>query len=211
MRERASTRSQIFRIDHYLGKETVQNILVFRFGNSVFERVWNRDAIDHIQITVAETIGIEGRGDFYEEVGRPARHRAEPRAAGAVAADHGAAGVVRRGGDARREGEAAAARCARWTRRRTVRGQYARGRSMDGERVPGYREEQGVAPDSTTETFVACGVCDRQLALGRRAVLPAHRQAAAPPRHRDRDRVQATCRLPFFEASGVERAARRTT
>ena len=60
---------QIFRIDHYLGKETVQNILVFRFGNSVFERVWNRDAISHIEVTVAESDGIGGRGSFYEEVG----------------------------------------------------------------------------------------------------------------------------------------------
>ncbi|MFQ5879427.1 MAG: glucose-6-phosphate dehydrogenase, partial [Dehalococcoidia bacterium] len=61
--------SQVFRIDHYLGKETVQNILVFRFANSMFERVWNRDAIDHVQLTVAESIGVEGRGGFYEEVG----------------------------------------------------------------------------------------------------------------------------------------------
>src|SRR2546427_5139745 len=61
--------SQLFRIDHYLGKETVQNILVFRFGNSLFERVWNRDAIDHIQISVAESIGVEGRGSFYDETG----------------------------------------------------------------------------------------------------------------------------------------------
>ena len=59
----------IFRIDHYLGKETVQNILAFRFGNAMFERVWNRDAIEHVQITVAEDIGVEERGPFYEEVG----------------------------------------------------------------------------------------------------------------------------------------------
>ena len=65
----AFSEDQIFRIDHYLGKETVQNILVFRFANSVFERVWNREAIDHIQITVSESIGIEGRGRLYEEVG----------------------------------------------------------------------------------------------------------------------------------------------
>ena len=58
--------SQVFRIDHYLGKETVQNILVFRFGNSVFERVWNRDAVDHVQMTVAESIGIENRGAYFE-------------------------------------------------------------------------------------------------------------------------------------------------
>ena len=61
--------SQVYRIDHYLGKETVQNILVFRFGNAAFERIWHRDAIDNIQITIAESIGIEGRGAFYEETG----------------------------------------------------------------------------------------------------------------------------------------------
>src|SRR5205085_3287817 len=61
--------SQVFRIDHYLGKETVQNILVFRFANGIFEPVWNRNFIDHIQITVAESIGVEGRGRFYEEAG----------------------------------------------------------------------------------------------------------------------------------------------
>ena len=61
--------SRIFRMDHYLGKETVQNILVFRFANSLFERAWNREAIDHIQITVAESIGVESRGAYYEESG----------------------------------------------------------------------------------------------------------------------------------------------
>ena len=61
--------SQVFRIDHYLGKETVQNILVLRFANGIFEPVWNRNFIDHVQITVAESIGVEGRGRFYEEAG----------------------------------------------------------------------------------------------------------------------------------------------
>ena len=60
---------QIYRIDHYLGKETVQNILVFRFGNAIFEPLWNRSHIDHVQITMAESIGVEGRGSFYEETG----------------------------------------------------------------------------------------------------------------------------------------------
>src|SRR2546429_390 len=60
---------QIFRIDHYLGKETVQNLVTFRFANSLWERVWNRDAIDHVQFTVAESIGIEQRGAYYEEAG----------------------------------------------------------------------------------------------------------------------------------------------
>ena len=61
--------SQVFRIDHYLGKETVQNLLVFRFANGIFEPVWNRNYIDHVQITVAETLGVEGRGPFYEKAG----------------------------------------------------------------------------------------------------------------------------------------------
>ena len=61
--------NQVFRIDHYLGKETVQNILVFRFGNGIFEPIWNRNYIDHVQITAAETLGVEGRGPFYEKAG----------------------------------------------------------------------------------------------------------------------------------------------
>ena len=60
---------QVFRIDHYLGKETVQNLVVFRFANSIWERVWNRDAVDHVQITVAESIGVEGRAGYYEHAG----------------------------------------------------------------------------------------------------------------------------------------------
>ena len=69
---------QIFRIDHYLGKETVQNIMVFRFANGFVEPLWNRDHIDHVQITVAETVGVEQRGKFYDEHRRVARHGAEP-------------------------------------------------------------------------------------------------------------------------------------
>ena len=61
--------SQVYRIDHYLGKETVRNLLVFRFGNGIFEPIWNRRYVDHVQITVAESIGVEGRGAFYEETG----------------------------------------------------------------------------------------------------------------------------------------------
>src|SRR5581483_11155820 len=61
--------TQLFRIDHYLGKETVQNLLVFRFGNAIFEPLWNRKYIDHVQVTASEEIGIEGRGRFYDETG----------------------------------------------------------------------------------------------------------------------------------------------
>ena len=82
---------QIFRIDHYLGKETVQNLMALRFANALFEPVWNRNYIDHVQITAAEDIGIGGRAGYYEGVGRAARPGPEPHAAAAGAAGHGAA------------------------------------------------------------------------------------------------------------------------
>ena len=69
--------TNIYRIDHYLGKETVQNILAFRFGNGIFEPLWNRRFVDHVQITAAESIGVEGRGGYYQEAGCPARHDSE--------------------------------------------------------------------------------------------------------------------------------------
>lgn len=148
--------SQIFRIDHYLGKETVENILVFRFGNSVFERVWNRDAIDNIQITVAESIGIEGRGAFYEEAGA-LRDIVQSHVFQVLSlltmeppADTAAESI--------RDEKAKVFRAMRpLDPDRTVRGQYAGG-TVDGDAVPGYREEKGVAPDSTTETFFAAQV-----------------------------------------------------
>jgi glucose-6-phosphate 1-dehydrogenase len=87
---------QVFRIDHYLAKETVQNLLAVRFANAIFEPIWNRTWVDNVQITVAESIGVEDRGGFYE---RDARHRAEPCAAGAVAVPHGTAHVVPPGGN----------------------------------------------------------------------------------------------------------------
>ena len=77
---------QVFRIDHYLGKETVQNVMAFRFANFMFEPVWNRNYIDHIQITAAEDIGIGSRAGYYDQRGRAARPRAEPHAAAADAA-----------------------------------------------------------------------------------------------------------------------------
>ena len=145
---------QVLRIDHFLGKEAVQNIPVLRFGNALFERNWDRDAIDHIQITVAETGGVAGRGAFYEETGAPARHHPEPRAADPLAAGHGAALVLepgRRGRDekvkllhALQPGQPGSA----------VFGQYGAGR-IDGALAAGYRQEQGVNPASARETYAA--------------------------------------------------------
>ena len=159
---------QVFRIDHYLGKETVQNILVLRFANGIFEPVWNRNFIDHVQITVAESIGVEGRGRFYEEAG----------ALRDIVQNHMLPGaVVRRDGAARLASSAEAVRDerakvldvdapARAGRRgaRPVR----RAAGSSGEAVPAYRDEDGVAPSSVTETYVAARVAHRQLALGRR-------------------------------------------
>ncbi len=151
--------SQIYRIDHYLGKETVQNILSFRFGNSIFEPLFNHRYVDSVQITVAETLGMEGsRGAYYDTAGIAARHGAEPHAAAPLPDRHGAAVGARSAGDARREGEGAARAAADDAARRspphTVRGQYGVG-ERDGKIVHGYRQEKGVAPDSTTETYVA--------------------------------------------------------
>ncbi len=148
---------QIYRIDHYLGKETVQNILVFRFANGIFEPIWNRRYIDHVQITVAETLGVEGRGAFFEETGilrdivqnhvlqLLCLFAMEPPSsldAGAVRDEK--VKVLR----AIKELEAAQVDEA------TVRAQYVAG-SLMGQRLPGYREEEGVSPNSTTETYAA--------------------------------------------------------
>jgi len=148
---------QVYRIDHYLGKETVQNILVLRFANGIFEPLWNRNHVDHVQITVGETIGVESRGAYYEEAGAlrdmiqnhilqllclvamepPVTFDADPvrdektkvmRAIRPIAPD---------------DVDAIA-----------VRGQYGPG-FVGGQRVKGYREEKGVAPDSITETYAA--------------------------------------------------------
>ena len=139
---------QVYRIDHYLGKETVQNILVLRFANTIFEPVWNRNYIDHVQITVAEEVTVGRRGGFYDADRRAARHVSEPSAATADDHGHGSAGALRGRGGARRKGESAAgdhAADARATSPRdTLRGQYR-----------GYRQEPGVAPDSQTATFAA--------------------------------------------------------
>jgi glucose-6-phosphate 1-dehydrogenase len=149
--------SQIFRIDHYLGKETVQNILVFRFGNAAFERIWNRDAIEQVQITVAESIGIEGRGAFYEETGA-LRDIIQNHALQVLA-------LLAMEPPSAFEAEAIRDEKAKLLHvinpvdpARVVRGQYAAG-TIDGRSVRAYRDEEGTAGDSTTETFAALELC----------------------------------------------------
>ena len=138
---------QIYRIDHYLGKETVQNIMVFRFANAIFEPIWNRRYVDHVQITAAETVGVENRGGYYEEAG-VVRDMFQNHLLQLLVHDRdGAAGGSRRRRGARREGQAAqvgAPGSVRRSRRAAVRGQYGAGQ-IDGQEVPGYRQEPGVA------------------------------------------------------------------
>ena len=148
---------QVYRIDHYLGKETVRNLLVFRFGNGIFEPIWNRRYVDHVQITVAESIGIETRGAFYEETGaiRDFLQNHLMQLVSLVAMEPPASFDA----DALRDEKVKVLRAiAPKTRDEIaadiVRGQYGRG-WVAAEEVPGYREEPGVDPGSETETFVA--------------------------------------------------------
>ncbi len=148
---------QIFRIDHYLGKETVQNLLVFRFANGIFEPIWNRRYVEQVQITAAETIGVEDRAAYYEEAGAlrdmvqnhllqlltltamepPVAFDSEPVRVEKVKVLHAIQPITGEEVD-----------------RRVARGQYGAG-FVDARTVPGYRQEPGVRPDSPTETFVA--------------------------------------------------------
>jgi glucose-6-phosphate 1-dehydrogenase len=145
--------NQIFRIDHYLGKETVQNILVFRFGNGIFEPIWNRNYIDHVEITAAESIGIEGRGPFYEKAGaaRDVLQNHVMEVLSFVAMEPPDSFQA----DAVRDEKLKVWRAIEGIPvEDTVRGQYGPGR-IDGEEVPGYRQEERVSSTSNTETFAA--------------------------------------------------------
>jgi glucose-6-phosphate 1-dehydrogenase len=149
---------QVYRIDHYLGKDTVQNLLVLRFGNGIFEPLWNRNYVDHVQITASETLGVERRGGFYETTGAlrdmiqshvlqlTSLVAVEPPASfDATAVRNEKLKVLQsiRPFDLEMVAQAA------------VRGQYSAGKLGD-KSVPGYRQEPGVNPASKTETFVAC-------------------------------------------------------
>ena len=151
---------QIYRIDHYLGKETVQNILMFRFANAIFEPIWNRNYIDHVQITIAESLGVEHRAGYYDSSGA-LRDMFQNHMLGmlALVAMEAPASFE---ADAIRDEKVKLLRSVRPLEirpydRTVVTGQYSSG-EIEGKPVCGYREENGVAPESTTETFAAARV-----------------------------------------------------
>jgi glucose-6-phosphate 1-dehydrogenase len=144
---------QVFRIDHYLGKETVQNILVFRFANGIFEPIWNRNYIDHVQITVAETLGVEGRGPFYENAGalRDVVQNHMMELLSLVALEPPSSFEAE---SVRREKLKVWRAIPSIPILDAVRGQYGPGQ-VDGQHVLGYREEDRVSTESGTETYAA--------------------------------------------------------
>ena len=148
---------EIYRIDHYLGKETVQNILVLRFGNGIFEPVWNRDYIDHVQLTVAENIGVEGRGGYYDDSGAirdmVQNHLLQLVTLVAMEPPSGfEANVVR--DEKVKILHAIEPMSEEVVARDTIRAQYGHG-WLGTEESESYREEKGVPPSTLTETFVA--------------------------------------------------------
>jgi glucose-6-phosphate 1-dehydrogenase len=149
---------QIYRIDHFLGKETVQNLMALRFANGLFEPIWNRGHIDHVQITAAEAIGVERRGKFYETTG--ALRDMVPNHLFQLLAMTAMEPPISFEAEAVRSKKAEVIKAVRplteaEALRNAVRGQYGAGTVM-GHHVDSYREEPDVEPDSATETFVAC-------------------------------------------------------
>ena len=185
--------TQIYRIDHYLGKETVQNILAFRFGNGIFEPIWNRRYIDHVQITVAETVGVEGRGGYYDKSG--ALRDMVPNHLFQLMTLTAMEPPSSFKADAVRDEQSKVLRAMQpytpeEVLRRTVRGQYGAGsdRRQAASRLSRGAERRSAVAHRDVRRAEAV---HRQLALGGCADLSAHRQVPAEARDDDRHPVQA--------------------
>ena len=205
---------RIFRIDHYLGKESVEDLLVFRFSNTLLEPIWNRSYVRSVQVTMSETIGVEGRGSFYDGVGALRDVLQNHLLQVVCAAGDGAAGRARRDGSCRTRRPRCWRRWSRSTRTDVVRGQYV-----------GYRDEPGVAPDSTTETFVAArleidswrwagvpGTCASARAWPptppRRSSSSTRRRACCSTRPAGRPRTATSCACGWASATASRSRSR---
>ena len=192
---------QVFRIDHYLGKETVQNILMFRFSNSIFERLWNRDSVDHVQITVSENLGVGRRGGYYEEAGalRDMVQNHLLQVMSLVAMEP----PVSLDAEPIRDEKVKLLKSIRQltpedVAKQVVRGQYFAG-MVDGKLRPGYRQEAEGEVGFQRGNLRGGQAVGGQLALGGRAVLFADREKSAVQRERSADSIPAD----------AERAVRR--
>ena len=196
---------QIYRIDHYLGKETVQNVMVFRFTNNIIESLWNRNYVDHVQITAAETVGVEHRGGFYETAG--ALRDMVPNHLFQLLTMTAMEPPISFDADEVRNKQAEVLHAIQLLSpeevlTNMVRGQYAEG-VIDGQRVAGYRSELDVSPTSNTETFVALKL---QIDNWRWAGVPFYLRTGKRLAQRTTEIVLQFRRTPFvlFRGTGVK-------
>ena len=200
--------SQIYRIDHYLGKETVQNILAFRFANGIFEPIWNRRYIDHVQITVGETVGVENRGGYYDQCGT-LRDMVPNHIFQLISLTTMEPPISFQANAVRDEQakilHALQPLTSEDVLSRAVRGQYGEGQEQ-GALMPAYRSESSVAPDSVTETFVAMKV---QIDNWRWADVPFYLRTGKRLPQRHTEVAIQFRRAPFvlFRDTAVERLA----
>ena len=196
----------MFRIDHYLGKETVQNLLALRFANQLYEPIWNNNYVDHVQITQAEDIGVGGRAGYYDGIGA-ARDVIQNHLLQLMALTAMEEPVTFRPNDLRREKVKilSAVQLPKDLASGSARGQYAGG-WQGGSKVLGYLEEDGISASLHHRDLCRGQAAGREPPVGRGAVLPAHRQAAGQAGLGDRGGVQ-TRAAPALLAQSTPRSS----